>query len=287
MLHTIQNDLFTVTASEKGAELQSILGTNGTEYLWTADPAFWGRHSPVLFPFVGRTVNQEYEYCGKTYPMPKHGFAPASIFMLIQKSETSMTFALQSDEETFSMFPRSFEFRVTYQLSGNRLNVEYWVQNQDDKSMIFGIGAHPGFLLPGTFEDYSLHFANKCDAEQITFSDKGFVNGTVPHYPLENGTTIRLYRDLFLNDAIVLKNTGSKVVLENLKENHRITVYYPDMPYIGFWQVIHKDAPFLCIEPWATLPSLDGDKTVFENQPSLLKLNPGEEYTNNWAIEIG
>ena len=287
MLHTIQNDLFTVTASEKGAELQSIMGVNGTEYLWTADPAFWGRHAPVLFPFVGRTVNQEYEYSGETYPMPKHGFALTSKFTVTRKSETNMTFTLNSNEETLSMFPRAFTFQVTYELSGNRLNIEYRVQNHDQRSMLFGIGGHPGFLLPGAFEGYSLHFEKPCDAEQITFSDKGFVNGAVPHYPLENGTTIPLNHDLFLNDAIVLKNTGSKVILENPNENHKVTVFYPDMPYIGFWQVTHKNAPFLCIEPWGSLPSLDAEKTVFEEEASLLKLNPGEEYTNNWAIEIG
>ena len=29
------------------------------------------------------------------------------------------------------------------------------------------------------------------------------------------------------------------------------------MPYVGFWHQPKTDAPYLCIEPWATLPGRD------------------------------
>ena len=53
-MFTIQNDLLSVSINERGAELNSIFhkGTN-LEYLWNADPAFWAKKSPVLFPIVG------------------------------------------------------------------------------------------------------------------------------------------------------------------------------------------------------------------------------------------
>ena len=43
----LKNDLLTVIVSEKGAELQSIKDAEGKEYLWQADPKYWGRRSPM------------------------------------------------------------------------------------------------------------------------------------------------------------------------------------------------------------------------------------------------
>ena len=48
----LENLYLSVDISEHGAELCS-LRSSGREYLWQAVPAYWGRHSPVLFPIVG------------------------------------------------------------------------------------------------------------------------------------------------------------------------------------------------------------------------------------------
>ena len=50
-MKTLSNSELTIKVSPHGAELCSILH-DGKEYLWQADPAFWKRHSPVLFPIV-------------------------------------------------------------------------------------------------------------------------------------------------------------------------------------------------------------------------------------------
>ena len=74
-MKTLSNELLTIAVSESGAELCSILDRHQTEYLWQADPAFWKRHSPVLFPIVGAVWNNEFRHDGKTYTMGQHGFA--------------------------------------------------------------------------------------------------------------------------------------------------------------------------------------------------------------------
>ena len=50
MLHTIGNASLKVTASEAGAELWSILGSDGTEYLWQGDPKYWKDRALNIFP---------------------------------------------------------------------------------------------------------------------------------------------------------------------------------------------------------------------------------------------
>ena len=53
-----------------GAELKSLVKKEtGTEYMWCADPKYWGRTSPVLFPFVGNVSGKQYRTKGKTYDM--------------------------------------------------------------------------------------------------------------------------------------------------------------------------------------------------------------------------
>ena len=52
-MEQIKNSQLTVEIADHGAELVSVKDAQGKEYLWQADPAFWKRHSPVLFPIVG------------------------------------------------------------------------------------------------------------------------------------------------------------------------------------------------------------------------------------------
>ena len=55
MTRTIENSFLKISVSDHGAELTGIYDkTNDREILWQADPAYWKRHAPVLFPNVGR-----------------------------------------------------------------------------------------------------------------------------------------------------------------------------------------------------------------------------------------
>ena len=76
-------DNLTIEVSEHGAELTS-LRKEGWEYLWNGDAAYWNRHSPVLFPVVGKPYNNELHVDGKTYPMKRHGYARDSEFEQVE-----------------------------------------------------------------------------------------------------------------------------------------------------------------------------------------------------------
>lgn len=64
--YQLKNEELTLTVISAGAEMKS-LKDNKTEqeYLWQADPKFWGRTSPVLFPIVGNYVQKQSVYEGK------------------------------------------------------------------------------------------------------------------------------------------------------------------------------------------------------------------------------
>ena len=289
MLHTIKNNELSITVSQLGAELQSILSADGTEDLWQGDPAYWRKRSPNLFPYIGRMPDKTYCLDGQKYQMPLHGFAPTSQFELIEKSDSHLVFELTDNEETYGYYPRHFSFRVSYRLEGNRIDVGFSADNRDEKTMYFSMGGHPGFRLPLAeglaFEDYRLRFAEKCHPTRVTFCKDYLVAGRMP-YPLQDDCIIPLHHPLFDDDAVVLEGSGATVTLETDKDSHAVTVTYPQMKYVGFWHTTKSDAPFVCIEPWSALPSRSGVTESLETQPDLTALEPGCQHSNNWSITI-
>lgn len=288
MLHIIKNDYLLVTATEQGAELQSIQDAGGVEYLWQGDPKYWKSRATNLFPFVGRLADQKYYLDGACYRLDIHGFARHSRFNVVESDDLHMVFELTDSEELLAMFPRKFVFRVIYTLNSNTLEITYQVKNTDEKVMRFGLGGHPGFNIPfggGAFEDYRIRFAEKCHPRRVLFSDKVLVESETD-YTLQDDQYIPLQHGLFDNDAIVLKNMAPTVTLESPKAERAITVSFPGMPYVGFWHCPHSDAPYVCVEPWCSLPAAHGKPSVFEEQSDLLVLCPGDTYNNTWTVTV-
>lgn len=290
MLVEIKNEYLRLTVETMGAELQSLVSAGGTNYLWTGDSAYWSGRSPVLFPFVGRLYEQRYRLGGKEYPLGLHGFAKKSEFTVRERRTDSVVLSLRESDDTLAQFPFGFELRVSYALHGRSVEVSYEVDNLSDETMYFGLGGHPGFNVPfepGTeFEDYYLRFSEPCSPEVIGFSDAVLLNGEVRPYELEGGQILPLRHELFDLDAVVLKNTSGAVTIASSKSRRSITVSYPQMPYVGFWQTSKKQAPYLCIEPWVSLPGREGVIEDFENISDLISLKAHGHYENIWTISI-
>ncbi|MCD8023417.1 MAG: aldose 1-epimerase family protein, partial [Lachnospiraceae bacterium] len=290
MNYTIQNEYLTVTASDAGAELQSIKSADGTEYLWQADPAFWRDKAPNIFPYVARLTNGTFIYDGNSYNMKIHGLTKYLTLEAEILTQDSMAFRLTSSDQTKAQYPFDFVYQITYTLKGSCLVITTSVENTGNERMYFAIGGHPGFNVPLeeglSFEDYYLEFDRPSHPYQVGFSDTCFLTGEDHLYPLEDDRRIPLRHDLFDNDAIVLKHAPKTVRIASDKGHRSVTVHYPDFMYIGFWHAVKKDAPYVCVEPWSALPSRDGIVEDLSCQSDLTGLDAGKVYTNTWTIEI-
>ena len=289
-MQIIQNEKIKVMISPKGAEFQSIQDSSGSEYLWQGDPAYWRGRATNLFPYIARLTEGCYSYKGERYKMGLHGFLREMEMSVESVSDTSVCFFLRESKETLEIYPFQFEVRIKYDLDGYLIKITYDVLNTGKEQMYFGIGGHPGFCVPLkeglAFDDYYLEFAEECNPVRIGFTEACFRNGDNKEYPLEDGRIIRLHHALFDNDAIILENMNNKVTLKSDKDSKAVTVTYPDMPYLGFWHTVKSDAPFVCIEPWSSLPSRDGIVEDIAVQEDLVNLEPGARYLNSWSIEI-
>lgn len=289
-MQTIRNSAMTVTIDELGAQLQSITASDGTEYLWNGDSAYWGGRAPNLFPYVGRLTNDTYTYGGQEYRMPRHGFAKLTAFSVLDRGEDHVTLRMEDSEESRNIYPFSFRFDVSYILEGPTLVIVYATENMGEHTMFFGQGGHPGFRVPlekgRAFTDYRLTFARPCQPWRVLLSDNYMVSGHETPYPLENGVALPLEHGLFDRDAVILKHFTRSVTLSAGEGTRGVTLDCPKMRYLGIWHMPHTDAPFVCLEPWVSLPSREGVVEDLSQQFDLVSLPPRQRDENRWSVTI-
>ena len=289
MEYQIRNGNIQAVISDLGAELQSIK-KDGTEYLWTGDERYWSERSPILFPYVGRFTEGKYLLDGKEYEMNIHGFARKFAYHVVYQEEDMITFELRDNEETYGMYPYHFILQVSYELRDNEIAVAYRVSNCSKETMYFGIGGHPGFMVPLeeglVFSDYYLEFGGAARPERIGHTSGCFVSGRNTEFMLEDGIRLQLSHSMFDDDAIVLRNMADEITLKSDKGTRQVKISYPDMPCLGIWHAPNTEAPYVCIEPWTSLPSRQDIVEEFKYKSDLIRLTPGEQYVNTWTISI-
>lgn len=289
MIYNIRNEELSVDINTAGGSLWSIKDKEGTEYLWQGDKAYWGDRAPNLFPYIARMTDKTYTLFGKEYHMNIHGFVKYMELSLCEQEGEYLTVELKSNEETREQYPYEFRYAVTYHLNGKTLEIMYQVTNEDEKDMYFGIGGHPGFNVPLeeglSFEDYTITFAESKVPKRVLFSPDCFVTGE-EDYPLKEGKILPLTHGLFDNDAVVLGNGARELVISSEKGKKGVKVSYPKMDYVGFWHKPHTDAPYVCVEPWSSLPSRMGVVEELSEQKNLICLPKGQTYQNLWSIEL-
>jgi galactose mutarotase-like enzyme len=289
MIHHIKNDVLSAAIAEKGAELQSIFNKNtGIEYMWGADPAYWSKKSPVLFPIVGGLKDNQYKYGGKTYSLGRHGFARDSAFTVTEQTVESITFTLTDSAETVEKYPFHFSFSVKYTLNANRLQVGYIVKNTDDKTLLFSVGGHPAFKVPvaeeTVFDDYSLQFNQVETAGRWQLSPGGQVEEQ-PTPLLVNTDVLPLTKKLFYQDALVFKHLASTgVSILSGKTAHGLHVSFGGFPYLGIWSF--KDANFVCIEPWCGIADSVNATGELAEKEGINTLSPQEIFERTWSVEV-
>lgn len=258
------------------------------EYIWEADPAVWGRHSPVLFPVIGKLKNNRYTHEGKSYVLNQHGFARDMDFEFVKEDETGLSCQLHSTAETKKAYPFDFSLLIHYRLRGNAVEVHYQVENKNGCIMPFSIGAHPAFALNwgngDRIEDYFLEFEQKETAD-TRHLDKNSLLSDETERVLDNGAVIPLKKNMFERDALILLDLISeKIHLCSYRHKHKVTVEFPDFPYLGIWA--KPGASYVCIEPWFGYVDPARTDGVLMNKPGIIRLDPHAVFSCSYKIII-
>lgn len=288
-------DNLTIEVSEHGAELTS-LRCDGREYLWNGDAAYWNRHSPVLFPAVGKPYNNELHVDGKSYPMKQHGFARDSEFEQVE-SDRGLCFRMK-DTDRHEVYPYRFGLEVTYSIHGNELTVSWYVENKDERIMYYQIGAHPAFLLPDYNPTDDVHGYVKyydCenrpvepllvweldDGNRVAREDGG----------LRLPSVMPVTADTFAHDALMIENEWPKqeVSAVTLCDKHCIpvlTVDCHDADAYGIWAPHKEGCPFVCLEPWQGICDRKGFTGDISQRDIIRAIQPGDHGHFDYRISI-
>ena len=286
MMYQLENDSLKIAVNSQGAELKSLFNkVNQQELIWQADPEFWGKSSPVLFPIVGTLKNGIYIYNKKEYNLPRHGFARDYNFKEEEVSDSQLIFSLEASQKTLQVYPFLFRLQIIYNLEGSRLQVKYKVENlSDDKTMCFSLGAHPAFKVgrkADDFSSYKLLFNNDYVLKANQLKD-GLLT-TQQHDILLNNQKFNLHYKLFEIDALVLLDMKSdKVTLMDNDDNNILTFEFENFPYFGIWTV--KNSGFICLEPWAGFSDFETHNQRLENKAGIYILQPKETWSAWWSV---
>lgn len=268
--------------NQKGAELKSLV-VNGRELMWNADPKFWAKTSPLLFPMIGTLKNKKTLIGGEEFRIPRHGFARDFLLTKENESDSSVTLSLLPNDTTKSVYPFDFRFEIEYVLTVDGIKITQRVKNNGKEDMPFCIGAHPAFTCEGEFTDYYLEF-EKAETANIPYfnTSTGVYEPNNRRVIIENSKVMQLDHEMFMNDVLYMEHPASRSVKLLNKEKKGIRVDFPDFTGLGLWQA--KNAPFLCIEPWCGSQDYDDDSGVFAEKTGVVIAKAGEEKTFTYTI---
>ena len=280
-----------IQTKKLGAELTSIQ-CDGKEMLFQGEKIldadgniYWKRQAPVLFPIVGQLKDSKTQIEGKTYQMTQHGFARDMEFEEILKTENKHHYVLKYNKDTLKLYPYKFELHIIYEIAENTLIVKYEVKNIDDKKIYFGLGGHPAFNCEYSKEEYEINFQEKEDNIEFLKLKNGLID-TEKAKNILNNNKIYLEKNIFDNDAIIMKNIKSnKIILQNKKVNKKILEFdFTGFPYLALWS--KKGAPFVCIEPWQNTADRIDSTQIYKEKANIIEIEKDNIFECQYSIKF-
>ena len=281
-LTTICSGDLTATVDSMGAQLMSLTCA-GAEYLWQGDPKFWPRRAPVLFPIVGCLKNDEAMSAAGPVHLKRHGLARTNEHSIVERSESSVTFQLDSDEATRELYPFDFRLNMTYSTDGTSLAQRFAVTNTGDVDLPFTQGGHPAFNVPmpgaegERFDDYALVFAERWSPEVPVIDERGLHDFGRMTRLMDNDRELPLSHELIERHATLVFHDVPKnrVTLVGTRSNHGVELEFDGFDYLGVWTA-SPEAPFLAVEPWHGCATAYDESDRFEDKRSTITLAPDE-----------
>ncbi len=286
----LENEFLCVEIAEMGAEVTRIYDkAEDNEILWEGNPVYWKRHSPVLFPNVGKTYKNRVLINGTQYPTSQHGFARDNVFTCIEAANEKASFMFRSSEETKEVYPFDFELHINYKLNKKELTVEWQVKNCGDETMYFTIGGHPAFRFAKPEEtkaDYVLKVPGKEKLEYVLIDIScGCANVDEVHTLQLSEETYPLSDELFAKDALVVDNGQiEEAWLCHKDGTPYVGVRSAGFPNYGIWSV--EGAPFVCLEPWMGRCDNVGFNAELSEKPNVNKVKAGEKFIKDYTIVV-
>ncbi len=269
--YIIKNNDLTVTISDYGAEVISIINKEGNEIIHQGCEVY-SSHCPICFPIIGCFKNDTYSFNGEDYKMKIHGFASSALFEVNEISPNEISFKTVSTEQTLKIYPFEFILTVTYKLDENKLITEYEMKNCGRNTMYYSIGTHTGFKIDKGFSAYRIRFETPEENEQLNLLP---ISYRIPKDELIKDGIISLDDSLFVKGCFTLGNIkNKKLILEENNGKKVAKIDFSEFGYITVWSA--PGQAYVCIEPWSCESAHYTDNNFLDKQKDITSLSAGE-----------
>ncbi len=281
MISSVNNGTLEIGVKHFGAVLTSVKSEKtGYQFLWQGNPEIWNGQSPILFPVIGRLLDDRFVLNGKEYSVIRHGIARHNDFELFSQSSNGLTFVQRESEETLKSYPFKYELFVSFAVDGNKLTVTHTVKNTNDVTMYFCIGAHPAFNCEigdtVEFETDETAYCERIDSDSILIDSKDLI--------LDNSNIIRILPDTFSKDAMIFSGLKSKSVILNKQDGRKVKFTFGDAPFFAVWA--KPNAPFVCLEPWYGINDSYEKVSDISRKRGIVALEPHKDFSFSWSAEF-
>lgn len=280
----IRNEILSAAINPLGAELSSLKDAQGSELMTDGDPAWWTGRAPLLFPIVGTLSGDQYRLDGKSYTLPRHGFARRQRFELVERETARVVLRLCDGAETHAVYPFAFTLDVAFTLEEATLFIDARATNENDTDMPASFGFHPGFRWPLPYgaprEAHRILFEKTEPASLRRLTD-GLIDAAPRATPV-NDRTFALRDDLFEADALIWDQLASRSLVYGADRFPSLGIEWENMPELGIWS--KPGAPYVCIEPWAGIADPVGFLGDIWEKPGIVRIAPGSSAA--WSMEI-
>jgi len=270
-----------------GAELSSLTDAEGRELMTDADPAFWSGRAPLLFPIVGRLMDDRYRLDGKDYALPQHGFARKQDFALVEQAPDRVVLRLVDNDATRAVYPFAFALDAAFSLGGATLSMDITVTNTGEVDMPASFGFHPAFAWPLPYgaakEEHQITFADGEPGQLAAIVKGGWMDEEGWESPVD-GRVLELYDELFERDALVWNPVRSQSLAYGALGGPKLACDFPDTPALGLW--MKPGANYLCIEPWHGIADPHGFTGEIWDKPLMQRFAPGEAKTFTMRVTL-
>jgi len=283
----IASEELTAVINPFGAELSSLRDAEGRELMTDADPAFWSGRAPLLFPIVGRLMDDTYRLDGREYALPQHGFARKQDFALVEQAPDRAVFRLVDNDATRAVYPFAFALDAAFSLIGASLVMEITVTNTGDTDMPASFGFHPAFAWPLPYgaskEEHQITFADAEPGPLAAIVKGGWMDAGGWESPVD-GQVLELYDELFERDALVWNPVRSQSLAYGALGLPQLVCDFPDTPALGLW--MKPGANYLCIEPWHGIADPHGFTGEIWDKPLMLRFAAGQSRTFTMRVTL-
>jgi galactose mutarotase-like enzyme len=284
---SIASPLLSAEINPFGAELWSLRNAGGRDLLWDGDPAWWTGRAPLLFPIVGRVPDDRFIHDGRTFELPRHGFARRRLFDVVRQEPALARFRLSADAQTQAVYPFDFVLEAEFAVQGAELRTTVSVANRGPAAMPATFGFHPAFRWPlpdaGERFEHAIVFEQDEPGPLRRLDAAGLLAPARLPTPIE-GRRLALDDAQFVDDAMIFDSPRSRSLIYGGQGGPSLTISWTGMSHLGIWT--KPGAPYLCIEPWHGMSAQADASSALAERSDLLHLAPGASAEFSMSLRI-